>query len=81
LSNVKNDYSVWGTRQSLSGQSIAVHMRYALDKKPVYYKNLAGTEFTIKDWDWREIIYQMALDYTSHTNDDELENKISTLNQ
>jgi hypothetical protein len=57
LTNLKNDYSVWGARQSLSGASIPVHMRYAIDKKPVYYKNLAGVEFKSTMYDWRELIY------------------------
>ena len=37
LSNLKNDYSLWGERESGS-ITIPVHMRYAIDKKPMYYK-------------------------------------------
>lgn len=42
LSNLKNDYSIWGTRESVSGAEIPVHLRYAIDKKPVYYKTYEG---------------------------------------
>ena len=42
LSNVKNDYSIWGTRQSSAGE-LPVHLRYAIDKKPSYYKCIYGT--------------------------------------
>jgi hypothetical protein len=42
LANLKNDYSIWGNRTSTSGAEIPVHMRYAIDKKPVYYKNFKG---------------------------------------
>ena len=83
LNNVKNDYAIWGKRKSVSGAEIAIHMRYAIDKKPKYYKAL-NKEIYITDQyipteeeyaeastyghnfhevDWREIIYQMALDY------------------
>lgn len=63
LNNVRNDYSVWGTRKTVNDVEVPVHYRYAIHKKPEYYKNIAGEEFSNKDWDWREIIYQMALDY------------------
>lgn len=117
LSNVKNDFSIWGTRKGISGSEIPIHLRFALDQKPqsyttfkpsrvkaklinkdkdddnitIYYQ-LNDTEYeqypqytyiAAKDgsWemaqkpdstngykgiiycDWREIIYQMALDY------------------
>ena len=89
LTNLRNDYAVWGKRISVSGAEIPVHIRYAIDKKPSKYKQIEITEqdkeiiqnynnkygtsvavdvregktYTIEDWDWREIIYQMALDY------------------
>ena len=71
LSNLKNDYSIWGERKSIDGTTTPVHIRYAIDKKPTYYKNFAGQIFCTEDQgkypqyicDWREIIYQMALDY------------------
>lgn len=81
LTNLKNDYSVWGARQSLSGVSIPVHMRYAIDKKPIYYKNLAGVEFTSAMYDWRELIYQMAKDYYKNTNNDEFSAQLAAANQ
>lgn len=86
LNNLKNDYSVWGQRKSISGATIPVHMRYAIDRKPVYYKSIdkdkEGNDciYTIADWDWREIIYQMAVDYYNHTNDDDFEVKVAAAN-
>lgn len=46
--NMRNDYSVWGNRQGTSTQ-IPVHMRYAIDLKPVFYKNYNGDIFTTQD--------------------------------
>ena len=86
LSNLKNDYSVWGTRQTLSGAQVPVHMRYAIDKKPVYYKSIAtegerkDKEFTIENYDWRELIYQMAIDYYQNTNNDNFAKEIAAAN-
>ena len=50
LNNAKNDYSVWGVRKSISGAEIPVHARYAIDKKPIWYKSLkTGKVFATKD--------------------------------
>lgn len=46
LNNVRNDFSIWGTRKSVTGNEIPVHLRYAIDKKPVYYKTLEITKDT-----------------------------------
>ena len=45
LDNLKNDYSIWGTRQSASGQSVPIHMRYAIDRKPQSYISFPRTKF------------------------------------
>ena len=45
LLNMRNDYSVWGVRKGISGADIPVHMRYAIDIKPSYYKNIDGQLF------------------------------------
>lgn len=75
LSNVRNDYSVWGKRKGISGAEIPIHARYAIDKKPVRYKALSGIVYVSAaagqedredgdfEVDWRELIYQMAYDY------------------
>lgn len=42
LSNLKNDYSIWGTKITTGGKEYPVHLRYAIDKKPVYYKTYDG---------------------------------------
>lgn len=73
LSNVKNDFSIWGTRKSTTGQELPVHLRYAIDKKPEYYKTFDGVEYSADVYDWRELIYQMSLDYRKHNHDDDFE--------
>jgi hypothetical protein len=40
LLNVKNDFAVWGTYKSMSGTDLPIHMRYAIDKKPTWYKTV-----------------------------------------
>ena len=79
--NLRNDYSIWGTKTTVSGNETPVHLRYALDKKPIRYINYEGDIYSTNDdnelfigqihCDWRELIYQMASDYMKHNKDDD----------
>lgn len=79
--NLRNDYSIWGTKTTVSGNEIPVHLRYALDKKPIRYINYEGDIYSTNEdnelfigqiqCDWRELIYQMASDYMKHNRDDD----------
>lgn len=40
INNLKNEFSVWGTRKSASGADVPIHVRYAVDKKPTSYCNI-----------------------------------------
>lgn len=80
LTNLKNDYSAWGVRVTTGGIEVPVHMRYVIDIKPSRYMALDGTIYTDDEWDWRELIYQMALDYRKHNHDDDFEVRIAQNN-
>lgn len=128
--NLKNDFSIWGTKVSVAGGNIPIHLRYAIQHKPKIYRKITSNygvaedkrmirkgdifvssslsskerrqllelyegydsvevdpvvdektkEVTYKEtkryanyriWkvDWREIIYQMALDYRRANQD------------
>jgi hypothetical protein len=65
LNNIKNDFVVWGKRKGSDGE-VPIHARYAIDKKPIYYKALNNEIYTTNEEivdsnfhpvDWREIIY------------------------
>lgn len=91
LSNVKNDFAVWGKRKTTAGSELDIHMRYAIDTKPEQYTTLRdrityiaseerGQKDTIIYCDWREIIYQMALDYRRFYHDDDFLFKLAAAN-
>lgn len=40
LENIKNDFSIWGQRVSVTGGNIPIHLRYAIDKKPLSYTTI-----------------------------------------
>lgn len=103
LLNLKNDYSIWGERESISGAKIPVHMRYAIDRKPKQYTkikvendnqellaynakhqtNVQGqnsTTITADQYDWREVIYQMALDYYKYNFLSDFELRVAQAN-
>ena len=104
INNVKNDYSVWGTRKGVSGADIPIHMRYAIDIKPIQYTSVEVSEKDVEDYnekygtklegqkktryatfgvapvDWREIIYQMAIDHFKYGHLDDFELKLQAAN-
>ena len=44
LNNLRNDFSVWGTRTSATGAEVPVHMRLAIDEKPICYTSIQVSE-------------------------------------
>ncbi len=106
LLNVRNDYSVWGERTGVSGATIPVHLRYAIDNKPLQYTQIdvsddeagatiaeynerygttlqqreSAQTFTSSKCDWREVIYQMALDYYKYNMLDDFELRLTKAN-
>ena len=49
LSNLKNDFAIWGKKKTSSDTEIPIHLRYAIDKKPGYYKNYAGKTYITQE--------------------------------
>jgi hypothetical protein len=49
LLNLRNDYSIWGERTGVSGTAIPVHLRYAIDYKPKYYKTFDGVIYATEE--------------------------------
>lgn len=118
MAGIRNDYSIWGQRTTLSGAQVPIHLRYAIDQKPIQYTsikvdmsegsadkaaidaynnkygtNLSGQEsitYISADsyatssetiyCDWREVIYQMALDYYKYNHLDDFEIKVAAEN-
>lgn len=66
--NIRNDFICWGKTST----DAAIHLRYAIDDKPTKYTSLlngismVANKEDVQDnetlVDWRELIYQMALD-------------------
>ena len=84
INNLKNDFAIWGSRKSATGDDLPIHARYAIDKKPQTYMSLdwyqtndegsvtlkeAGQLFTTSEYDWRELIYRMAIDFYRHNEE------------
>lgn len=81
LNNLKNDYVVWGKRKSISGAEVPIHYRYAIDVKPTKYVKIDGTIYSEEEYDWREIIYQMADDYYKHGTENDFLSSVAAANK
>lgn len=65
LTDMKNDYSVWGNRKTNSGADRTIHARYAIDKKPVYYKSFEGKYYVADRKLYDSFLYQVKQDATN----------------
>ena len=90
INNLKNDFSIWGNIKSATGQDLPIHVRYAIHKKPdrycslPYYKDGKLKErsyvYTSQRYDWRELIYRMAIDFYRHNQEPDYLIKLEELN-
>ena len=102
LNTLKNDFSLWGKRESVSGAELPIHYRYAIEKKPESYTSITVSEddvipintkypninmkkqisvtYTTDEYDWREILYQMAKDYYTYNQLDNFLEKVNEAN-
>jgi hypothetical protein len=64
LTDLKNDFSIWGTKRSPSGAENSIHARYAIDQKPKFYKSYDGVIYiadtAVLD-ELKEILKQTAI--------------------
>ena len=56
IANMRNDYAIWGERTGISGAKIPVHLRYAIDKKPIYYKSFDDKIYTTDEETFKRIL-------------------------
>ena len=40
INNVRNDFTVWGNKKGVSNNELAIHMRFAIDNKPIQYRTI-----------------------------------------
>lgn len=84
LSNLKNDFSVWGTRKSATGKELPIHMRYAIDIKPIIYSTIEVTDEELRDYNQKygfNLEGQQSKIYVSneYTNDIVYNKEMNTL--
>lgn len=56
VTNVKNDFIIWGTRPS----GALIHARYAIQKKPVYYQTCGTWNADTRTWENAKVFYTEA---------------------
>lgn len=44
INNLKNDFSIWGSRKGILGAAIPIHLRYAIDSKPTQYTSIGVSQ-------------------------------------
>lgn len=67
ISNVKNDFSIWGTKTSITGQELPVHLRLAIDKKPIEYTTYDGMTYLAGDDFKTNLFYKVKINALART--------------
>ena len=75
LDNIKNDFSIWGTRKSVTKQELDVHMRYAIHSKPTQYCSIEVTQDEINEFiklhpEFKTMKAQTAINHTVESEGD-----------
>lgn len=69
IANLKNDYSIWGQRNTASGAQVPVHLRYAIDQKPIKYTTInVDTTYIVNEETGEKTIgadYEVITNYNS----------------
>ena len=61
LTNIRNDYSIWGERKGTADNTIPIHLRYAIDKKPTFYRSYDGEKiYSIEKKEEWEIVEEIT---------------------
>lgn len=63
LGNIKNNYSIWGKRDTAAGATVPVLYRYAIDDKPQVYRTLEFLENDCFEADGTPIQLQKSITY------------------
>lgn len=50
IANLRNDFTVWGTKKSSTGKELACHMRYAVQNKPIAYTSISVSDEELTDY-------------------------------
>lgn len=80
IDKIKNDFSVWGSYKNAANIDIPFHARFAIHKKPTSYTTIDDKTYLSSDYDWRELIYQMAIDFVNHNDEPSFAVQISSKN-
>ena len=77
MGNIKNDYTVWGKKKNNSQRDIPIHMRYAIDIKPKFYRNFDGQAYMTEEYykEFIAIAAETQEQYRHHALPDVLKNE------
>lgn len=95
IKSIKNDFAVLGTKELATGATAVIHARCAIDTRPKSYQPIRSKvnkntfakddgnwidEYTSDEYDWRELIYQMAYDYQQLHEQDAFQRRLEEKN-
>ena len=69
MGNIKNDYTVWGKKKNATSHEVPIHMRYAIDLKPAFYRNFNGDVYITEEGEklWNSEVANFQAPYRKHS--------------
>ena len=68
MGNIKNDYTIWGKKKNALDHEIPIHMRYAIDIRPKFYKNFDGEVYMTSEFyqEFDQVTNEIQSEYRTH---------------
>ena len=70
LAKIKNDFSIWGTTKSASGMEVDVHLRQALEKKPLQYTSIGMSKTQAEEYSLNAGFTVKSQESVTYTDDE-----------
>ena len=75
MGNIKNDYTIWGKKKNALDHEIPIHMRYAIDIKPQFYRAFDGQAYVTLEGQklWTDEVVENQQEFRKHVLPDTLQ--------
>ena len=75
ITNLRNDFSIWGERPGVNNNKVPIHLRYAIQNRPKEYVTYDGIHYVADEGELSPVFKEVADEYKSFILDQESREK------
>lgn len=75
ITNLRNDFSIWGERPGVNNNKVPIHLRYAIQNRPKEYTTYDGIHYIADEGEVSPVFKEVADEYKSFILDQESREK------